>query len=226
MKLATAFSVAVAATAIALPTVAAATPVPIPGGGQFAVARKSMVDLKFENVVRQQYDLSCGAAAIATLLTYYYGDKVGEKAIIDEIVKYGDKEKIQKDGFSMLELKKFGDNRGYVVRGFKVKDLQSLSNLKIPVLTLINLRGYSHFVILKGVKNGQVYVADPAYGNRNWPLKEFGPLWSKVILVYLSRTKSPENQLALEPSLKAPLSQVMYSIDQYLGRIRPGASEF
>ena len=81
-------------------------------------------------------------------------------------------------------------------------------------------------MIIKGVKNGQVFVADPAYGNRNWSLEAFGPLWSGIILVFLSRTKSPNNQLALKPALKAPLSEVMYSIDRYLGRIRPGATEF
>jgi predicted double-glycine peptidase len=185
-----------------------------------------MVDLRFKRVVRQNFDLSCGAAAVATLLTYFYGDRVGEKAIIDEIFKFGDKKKIQKDGFSMLELKKYGDARGYVVRGFKVKDLASLSKLKIPVLSLINVRGYNHFVVIKGIKGGQVFVADPAFGNRNWPLESFGAKWSRVILVFLSRDKSPKNQLALKPALRAPLSQVMYSIDRYLGRIRPGGSEF
>ena len=83
-------------------------PVSVPGGGvQFSVARKTMIDLKFVKVVRQQHDLSCGAAAVATLLTYYYGDKVGEKTIVDEIMKFGNKEKIKKDGFSMLELKRY-----------------------------------------------------------------------------------------------------------------------
>ena len=79
----------------------------MPFGGTVNFQRKSIVDLRFINVVRQQFDLSCGAAAVATLLSHFYGDAVDEKTVIDEAIKTGDKEKIEKDGFSMLELKRF-----------------------------------------------------------------------------------------------------------------------
>ena len=196
------------------------------GGAIFNIKRKTLVDLRFKNVVRQRFDLSCGAAAVATLMRYYYGDKITEQTIIKDIATYGDVAKIKKFGFSMLELKRFGDRRGYVVRGFKVKSAQDLANLKIPVLTLINVRGYSHFVILKGIRNGQVYVADPAYGNRNYSLSEFETGWSKIILAYLSKSKSPDNQLVLRPSVRAPVSHVRYVIESVLGTIRPGNNQF
>ena len=44
-----------------------------------------------------------------------------------------------------VDLDRYGDRRGYLVRGFKVKSAKDLTNLKIPVLTLINVRGYNHF---------------------------------------------------------------------------------
>lgn len=196
------------------------------GGAAFNVKRKTFVDLRFKNIVRQRFDLSCGAAAVATLMRYYYGDRITEKAIIKDIATYGDIEKIKKFGFSMLELKRYGDRRGYVVRGFKVKSAKDLLNLKIPVLTLINVRGYSHFVVLKGIRKGQVYVADPAYGNRNYSLSTFEAGWSKIILAYLSKDKSPENQLVLRPSVRAPVSHVRYVIESVLGTIRPGNNSF
>jgi len=200
----------------------------IPGVGTVNVKRKSVVDLRYTNMVRQQFDLSCGAAAVATLLSYFYGDMVDEKTAIEGAVKIGDKAKIEKEGFSMLELKKYGESRGYVVQGFKITKPEAVTEIKLPYLTLINSRGYNHFVIVKGVKDGIVYIADPAFGNRSRTLEEFKAEWSQVILVYLSRTKKPNNQFALEPNLKAPTAkgQVVQLVDRYLTRIRPGATEF
>jgi len=198
----------------------------LPGGAMIEVPRKSIVDLRYTKMVRQRFDLSCGAAAIATLLSYFYGDKVEEAAVIEEAVKLGDKAKIEKDGFSMLELKRFGERRGYFVQGFKITKPDAVAEIKIPFLTLINSRGYNHFVIVKGTKDGVVYIADPAFGNRSRTLEEFKAEWSQIILVYLSKTKKPDNQFALESGLRAPTGQVVQLVDRYLTRVRPGANDF
>jgi uncharacterized protein len=53
---------------------------------------KSLLEMRRENVVVQNYDLSCGAAALATLLVYQHGDQVTEKEITDQLIrdpKYG-----------------------------------------------------------------------------------------------------------------------------------------
>jgi predicted double-glycine peptidase len=213
---------------ILLPGAALADVIPIPGGAMITVQRKSVVDLRFVNVVRQRFDLSCGAAAVATLLTYFYGDKADEQEVIQQAIKLGDKAKIEKDGFSMLELKQVGERKGYVVQGFKINKPEAIAELKIPFLTLINNRGYNHFVIVKGTRDGIVYIADSAFGNRSVPIEQFKNEWSLVILVYLSRTKKPNNQFALEPSLRAPTAQgqIVQLVDRYLTRIRPGANDF
>jgi len=207
---------------------AAADMLSIPGVGMVNVERKSIVDLRFTNMERQRFDLSCGAAAVATILTYFYGDKIDEKTAIEGGMAVGDKAKIEKDGFSMLELKKFAETRGYVVQGFKITKPEAVTEIKIPYLTLINSRGYNHFVIVKGVRDGIVYIADPAFGNRSRTLQEFKEEWSQVILVFLHRTRKPNNQFALEPSLKAPTGQgqVVQLLDRYLTRIRPGVNDF
>jgi predicted double-glycine peptidase len=205
---------------------AAADIVSLPGGAIYNIKRKSIVDLRFTNIVRQQFDLSCGAAAVATLLNNFYGEKIDEKEAIDQIIKFGDKAKIEKDGFSMLELKRYGDSKGYVVQGFKITKPDAITEIKIPFLTLINTRGYNHFVIVKGTKDGLVYIADPAFGNRSRPLAEFKEEWSNIILVYLSRTKKPHNQFALEAGIKAPTKEMVQILDRYLTRIRPGGTQF
>jgi predicted double-glycine peptidase len=205
---------------------AAADIISLPGGAIYNVPRKSVVDLRYTNVVRQRFDLSCGAAAVATLLNHFYGENLDERETIDAILKFGDKAKIEKDGFSMLELKRFGDSKGYVVQGFKITKPDAITELKIPFLTLINTRGYNHFVVVKGTKDGVVYIADPAFGNRSRPLAEFKEEWSNIILVYLSRTKKPQNQFALDAGIKAPTNQVVQLLDRYLTVIRPGGNQF
>ena len=222
-----AFAILIAAGCIGPVHVGSASPLQLPGGGGLInVKRASVVDLKFKQVVRQRFDLSCGSAALATLLKYYYGLKVTEKQLIDEMVRHGDKAKIRKLGFSMLELKKYGDRHGFVARGFKVKSVESLTKLKIPVITLITTRGYGHFVVLKGVKNGRVYYADPAFGNRSRTYGEFRKEWSKIILVFVSRKLAAKNQFRLTAGLSAPVGQLRYLLDAYLTRVRPGTGEF
>jgi predicted double-glycine peptidase len=39
----------------------------------------SMLDIRRKNTVVQEWDLSCGAAALATILRYQHGDNVGER---------------------------------------------------------------------------------------------------------------------------------------------------
>ncbi len=42
--------------------------------------------------------------------------------------------------------------------------LEKLDNEGVPAIVLINERGYHHFVVVKGYKNGRVLVGDPARG--------------------------------------------------------------
>lgn len=205
---------------------AAAATVPAPGNALYDVRVKSLVDMRFKNVVRQAYDVSCGAAALATLFRYFYAEEANERQIIESILEFGDKEKIQKDGFSMLELKTYGERKGYLSQGFRVKDARHLADLKIPTITLINTRGYNHFVVIKGVKDGQVFIADPAFGNSSRPLDSFADDWSNVILVFLSATNGGDNAFQLDPTLRAPKDEIMLLLDRGLFNIRPSPGEF
>ena len=47
----------------------------------------SWKELRQRNVVMQTYDYSCGAAALATILRYYWNDPVDERQIVNMILK-------------------------------------------------------------------------------------------------------------------------------------------
>src|SRR3546814_9634417 len=75
-------------------------------GGFFSIPVMSLKEKRWTNVVRQQYDFSCGSAAVATLLTYHYEMPTDEARAFEEMFVRGDQAKIQAEGFSMLEDRK------------------------------------------------------------------------------------------------------------------------
>lgn len=206
---------------------APAMPVPVPGGALLTMKVESLAERRFKNVVRQGYDLSCGAAALATLLRYYYDDPVDERRVIDAVLAGSeDAEAVRGRGFSMLELKRYGERRGYAVQGFRVEDVRKLAEAEVPMLTLITSRGYDHFVVLKGVQDGTAFLADPAFGNRAMPLHEFAKEWQGVVLVFVHPRRPARNRLALEGQAPAPAGNVHLLVDHHLQSIRPRFGEF
>jgi predicted double-glycine peptidase len=213
----------------ALPTPAGAVPFQVPQHGVpglYNVPVRSITELRFKNVVKQAYDLSCGAAAMATLLKYYYAEDITEQETVGAMLELGDKEKIQKDGFSLLEMKRFAEQRGYVSAGYRINDVKNLAKLKVPAITLITVRGYAHFVVVKGIAQGQVFLADPAFGNRSRPLDSFAGEWNNVVLVVLSESRAGESAFTLDPTLKAPTGDIVPILDRGLRSIAPRPGEF
>lgn len=153
------------------------------GTGNRVNARvKSMKALRDTHVVRQRYDYSCGAAALATLLRYGFGDPATEQDVLTQLFDLlTDQEKIisRKEGFSLLDLQRVALARRYKAEGFRIgpEDLDKISG---PVLVYIEPRGYKHFAVLRGVKGGRVYLADPARGNIRMPLYAFVETWKQA----------------------------------------------
>jgi uncharacterized protein len=176
---------------------------------------------RFDRVVRQNYDLSCGAAAMSTLLTHYYGrDDAGEKSIIEAVINAApeaDKDKIARFGFSMLELKRHAERIGMVAGGYKLKDPAQLSALRAPAITLINSRGYSHFVVIKGVKDGRVFIADPAFGNRVQTLEDFAQGWNPVILIMVDPNRQGDASFMADPTRKTRTQDLQFALEPVLG---------
>lgn len=138
---------------------------------------KNLKAIKKRNIVSQSLDYSCGPASLATLLSYYFRDKVTEKQIIKFLILNTDLGKVkERKGFSLLDLKNFAVMRGYKVQGYKM-DLEYLVSLKRPVLIPINIKDYSHFVIFRGLKGDRVFIADPALGNMTMRVEKFMKLW-------------------------------------------------
>ena len=77
---------------------------------------RSMLEIRRDNVVVQEWDLSCGAAALATILRYQHGDNVSERALVEGLIRrdiYIENPELVRirEGFSLLDLKRVVEQR-------------------------------------------------------------------------------------------------------------------
>ena len=148
-------------------------------GARIDVPLKSLKDLRDENLVKQRFDYSCGAAALATILRYGFGDEVTERDILTDLfdlLSEDEKGLRRKEGFSLLDLQRVAQARGYKAQGFRLAP-EHLPRLGGPVIVFIEPRGYKHFVVLRGTRGDRVYLADPSRGNIRMPAYRFLDSW-------------------------------------------------
>jgi predicted double-glycine peptidase len=138
--------------------------------------------MPFRTVVRQQHDFSCGSAALATLLTHHYGRPTEEAEVFEAMWNAGDQARIQQRGFSLLDMQRELATLGFQADGYRVS-LDALEDADSPAIVLIETNGYRHFVVVKGLRDGQVLVGDPSAGLLIYPRADFEALWNGVIFV-------------------------------------------
>lgn len=142
---------------------------------------KSLLEMRRDRVVVQEFDISCGAAALATLLNYQHGDRVPEREVAKGLMRreeYVHNPMVVqiRQGFSLLDLKRYVDQRGYEGVGLGELTLRDLVD-KAPILVAVDIHGYRHFVVFRGMRGDRVLLADPAWGNRTLRANRFEDLW-------------------------------------------------
>ncbi len=215
-------------TVLAIAGQTAAMTFQTPGGMNISKRVVSLREARYKNVVPQKFDVSCGAAALATIFKYFYGhDEIASEAeIVRDMLLAGDQEKIITKGFSLLDLKRYAEGQKYVAQGYKLAGVDKLEKLKLPFITLVNIRGYSHFVVVKGVRRGRAYIADPAFGNRSISLDELSKYWNNVAFVVLSKSRQARFEFAMEGLLRGPKNEVIRLQELGIRSIFSGSGEF
>jgi predicted double-glycine peptidase len=157
-------------------------------------------EFKFEHIVRQAYDYSCGSAALTTVLRYHLGYEVNEQQAMEGMLAHGERDKIvERRGFSLLDMKRYAATLGSDSAGFKA-ETADLRQLTQPAIVPIDYAGFKHFVVLRGVRDEKVYLADPSAGHIVFSVSEFEALWDRntLFLIYPNKLKPPvPSQLAL-----------------------------
>jgi len=162
------------------------------GGGSYTISVMSWRDIPFRTVVRQQFDYSCGSAAIATLLRYHYGVSVNEAEVFQSMYDRGDQARIQQVGFSMLDMRGYLERRGFGADGLRLS-LDRLAALDMPSIALITHDNYRHFVVVKGVSATHVLVGDPTFGLQTYTREEFTEVWNGVVLAIRRAPEGTQN---------------------------------
>ena len=152
-------------------------------------------DLRFRELMPQQYDFSCGSAALGSVLQYGYGIETDEQEMIRRMMVGVDPRQVVQNGFSMLDMKRYVETLGLRAHGFKIEP-DALYRLQMPVIALLDLKGYKHFVVVKGADAGRVFVADPALGHRVMNERDFVEGWNGIVLAVVGdRPMDPDSYL-------------------------------
>ena len=162
------------------------------------VIAEPLSQIQFRNVIRQAYDYSCGSAALTMLLDYYLGRNLDERQVMEGLLRFGEADKIiERRGFSLLDMKRFATALGYQSGGFRAS-FSDLEKLEHPAIVPIEYAGFKHFVVVRDVHDGHVFIADPALGNISFTRVRFEQVWDQnVLFVIFPSGNEPENALQL-----------------------------
>lgn len=156
---------------------------------------QSIRERRYANLVEQQADFSCGAASLATILKYaYQRPEVSEESVLLGMLEIADPQMVLQYGFSLLDLKEYVETLGYRGRGYEVAP-ETLDEIVIPVIVLLDLSGYKHFVVMQKARGDRVYVGDPALGNRVMAREDFISAWNNIIFAVVGEGYDQETVL-------------------------------
>jgi uncharacterized protein len=149
---------------------------------------RSLYEIRHDGVIVQEWETSCAAAALATVLTFFLDDPVTEKLVAQRMLHTTDPIKVKvRGGFSLLDMKHFVESRGFKGAGFKRLTFKQLLGFQTPIVP-IDFYGNAHFVVLRGLSSaGRVSLADPAFGNRTVSVEDFTSTWKDGIAFVVSR---------------------------------------
>ena len=174
---------------------------------------RSLQEIRQENVIHQKWDLSCGSAALSTLLTFDLRSPTPETEVIVWILHRTNPVKIQsRGGFSLLDLKRYAEAHGFTAEGYADLALDDLAGMKRAAIVSVRVKGYNHFVVFRGLVQGRVFLADPAFGNLTVPKQRFLEIWKNglAFFVYRSGTKATDGQMILAGDPLVPDGATIY----------------
>lgn len=165
------------------------------------VAIKPYSEFKYENIVRQAYDYSCGSGALVTILHSYLDIQVTEQQAMEGMLAHGERDKIiERRGFSLLDMKRYVASLGAQGAGYRGQ-MSDLAQLKQPAIVPIDYAGFKHFVVFRGLRDGKVFIADPSAGHIVFSAEHFAKLWDRntlfVVNLPANSERQPVNKLAL-----------------------------
>lgn len=156
-------------------------------------------DMLFKGIIKQSHDFSCGSGALATLIAgTVENSHISENDIINLIPD--DK---KETGYSAYDLQETSKKLGYDAQWRKIKPTE-LPKIKQPVILVIGLNSeFFHYVVIKGIKDEQAFLADPLRGNIRVSYQE-------LIKEGLNEKYPSWFVMAIKPSPNKPKDSILY----------------
>ena len=175
---------------------------------QQAQSFTSLKEIRERGIVMQKWETSCAAASLATVLTYGFRDPVSEYQVASAMLEMTDPLKVREEGgFSLLDMKRFVDRRGYTGKAYKNLSFEDLRIFHAPIVP-IDAKGYNHYVVFNSIENDRVLLADPAFGNRSMALPEFEKVWMNGMAFAVTQPGPAEPTPAQPPTVVVPATPI------------------
>lgn len=126
-------------------------------------------EMRYEGVIGQTNPSTCGAAAVATLLTHFYGTTASEQEILclaEGSMRSREEHPQPEGGLTAYDLRIALEKKGIEVVGFLVtaEDLQDYFHRGgLPLIAHVT-EPHKHFLVVIGMSGEQVLLADPSWG--------------------------------------------------------------
>ncbi|MPY67921.1 peptidase C39 bacteriocin processing [Deinococcus sp. SDU3-2] len=174
--------------------------------------------LRYQSVIGQTSDFTCGPAALATLLTHYYGRPVSEKTLTERSVadmQARGKEVVE--GITLLSLRNALTTENVPSAGYKLtlEQLRGVMEAGLPVVANV-VYPKGHYYLVLAVDDQNVLLADPSWGVRSQPIANFLNAWNGVVLM-------PQPSEAEAAQARAQVRQQLSKYRERIERLKTGA---
>ncbi|MBT3272847.1 MAG: hypothetical protein HN368_06815 [Spirochaetales bacterium] len=139
-----------------------------------------METLRFQWVYEQRYDYSCGAAALASLISIYWETEIHEEELLEILPN----EDTPRADTTLLDLSRMVESLGFEAAAFDVsfEALTAAIDVYGPVIVHLN-QNDGHYVLVIDYRDGFLIIGDPSAGGTAWTAARFKRLWSRVALI-------------------------------------------
>ncbi|WP_270976138.1 cysteine peptidase family C39 domain-containing protein [Campylobacter helveticus] len=153
---------------------------------------KSYQEIKNEKVIRQNYEESCGAASLATLINILDDSNLTEL----DLLKAMSGQQLYTDMVSFADLNDAVKKLGFQSKSYKIdrKILESI--ISVPILVKIeDDPRFPHFVVIINHKGNYLQIFDPSYGKYISSKREFYSVWDRYKKGGFALIINPKKQL-------------------------------
>jgi predicted double-glycine peptidase len=130
-------------------------------------------------IIRQESEITCGPAALASLLCYYFSEETSENELAELSGTY------EKGTTTLLGLRDACIAKGHEAIGYNMTLPQLMREVeasKVPVVVHFNEPSL-HYALVVGQVDDFILISDPSVGNVSMSRDDFLRRWSEKALV-------------------------------------------